>query len=250
MLRNDALFEQDPFLLVARGQPFWIGCLVSSPVWGFVSTRFKRIKEPLGVAFLVCSGGVVGFATLQPDDDTTSLIFAGLAGVGFGGLLILIIAGVQLATPHHLIATATAVTVSSRAIAASVFTAVYVAAYSDRIKRKLPSYIAAAALKAGLPESSLQAFADALVGNDQATLLHIQGVTPAVIAAAGEALKQSYADSIRIVFIIAAPFGVVAAISCWFLADMKKTMNYTVDAPLEELKSKIPHKHIHHNTSA
>ena len=244
------MFEQDPFLLVARGQPFWVGCLLSTPVWGLISTRLRRIKEPLAIAFLVCTGGVVGLATIQPDDDTTSLIFAGLAGIGFGGLIVLIIAAVQLATPHHLIATATAVTVSSRAVAASVFTAIYVAAFSDRLKKKLPSYIAAAALKAGLPKTSLKAFAAALVGNDQAALIHIPGVTPAIISAGVAALKQTYADSVRVVFIIAAPFGVAAAISCWFLADMRKTMNYKVDAPMEELKTKVPRKQIFNDTSA
>ena len=223
---------------------------MSTPVWGLISTRLRRIKEPLAIAFLVCTGGVIGLATIQSDDDIKSLIFAGLAGIGFGGLIILIIAAVQLATPHHLIATATAITVSSRAVAASVFTAIYVAAFSDRLKTKLPSYIAAAALKAGLPKSSLKAFAAALVGNDQAALVHIPGVTSAIISAGVAALKQTYADSVRVVFIIAAPFGVAAAISCWFLADMRKTMNYKVDAPMEELTTKVPHKQISNDTSA
>ena len=244
------MFEHDPFLLVARGQPFWVCCLVSTPVWGLISTRLRRIKEPLAIAFLVCTGGVIGLATIQSDDDIKSLIFAGLAGIGFGGLIILIIAAVQLATPHHLIATATAITVSSRAVAASVFTAIYVAAFSDRLKKKLPSYIAAAALKAGLPKSSLKAFAAALVGNDQAALVHIPGVTSAIISAGVGALKQTYADSVRVVFIIAAPFGVAAAISCWFLAHMRKTMNYKVDAPMEELTTKVLHKQISNDTSA
>ena len=244
------MFEHDPFLLVARGQPFWVGCLLSTPVWGIISTRLRRIKEPLATAFFVCTGGVVGLATIQPDDNLKSLIFAGLAGIGFGGLIILIIAAVQLATPHHLIATATAVTVSSRAVSASVFTAIYVAAFSDRLMTKLPSYIATAALKAGLPKSSLEAFAAALVGNDQAALIHIPGVTPAVISAGVAALKQSYADSVRVVFIIAAPFGVAAAISCWFLADMRKTMNYKIDAPMEKLTTKVPHKQVDNYVSA
>ncbi|KAJ9614360.1 hypothetical protein H2200_002496 [Cladophialophora chaetospira] len=241
-IMNLVLFEQDPFLIVARGQPFWVGCLMSTPVWGLISTRLRRIKQPLAVGFIICTGGIVGLATIQPDDDTKSLIFAGLAGIGFGALIILIVTAVQLSTPHHLIATATAVTVSSRAVAASVFTAIYVAAFSDRLKVKLPSYIASAALKAGLPKASLEEFAADLVGNNPAGLANIKGVTPVIISAGVAALKQAYADSIRVVYIIAAPFGVAAALSCWFLADMRKTMNYKVDAPMENLTVKVPHK--------
>nr|MDZ8059929.1 hypothetical protein [Nostoc sp. EkiNYC01] len=123
------------------------------------------------------------------------------------------------------------------------FTAIYVAVFSDRLKKKLPSFVAAAALKAGLPPSSLKAFIAALVDNDQAALLHIQGVTPGIIGAGVAAFKRAYADSFRVIYIIAAPFGVVAAVSCWFMADMKKTMNYKVDAPVENLTSKKAHKH-------
>ena len=194
------------------------------------------------MGFLIFTGGIIGLATTQPDDDTNILIFAGLAGIGFGGLIILIVTAVQLSSPHHLIATATAVVVSARSVAASVFTAIYVAAYSERLKQRLPSYIAAAAMKARVPRPSLKEFVAALANQDQAALQHIKGVTPEMISAGIAAMKSAYADSGRVVYIIAAPFGVVAAVACWFMADMTGTMNYKVDAPLESLKAK-PHDH-------
>ena len=67
----------------------------------------------------------------------------------------------------------------------------------------------------------------------------LRAVNPQIIGAGVIALKQAFADSIRVVYIIAAPFGLVACIACLFLGDMKKTMNYRVDAPLEEMKAKI-----------
>lgn len=201
------------------------------------------IKEPLAAGFVILAGGIVGFATIQPHDDTNSLVFAGLAGIGFGALIILILTVVQLSTPHHLIATATAVTVSARSVATSSFTAIYAAAFSQRLKEKLPNYVAVAAMKAGLPPSALKAFIGALAAGDKAALLHIQGVTPTIIFAGVAALKDAYADSVRVVYIIAAPFGIAAAISCFFIADLRATMNYKVDAPVEKLTVKNPHKH-------
>ena len=177
-------------------------------------------------------------ATIEPDDNLNSLVFAALAGIGFGAPLILIVSGVQLSTPHHLIATATAVTTSSRAVAATVFTAIYTAAFSTRLGDKLPIYIAAAAQEAGLPATSIKAFIGALTTNDKAALAQIPGVSPSIIEAALVALKQAFADSLRVVYIIAVPFGTVACILCLFLGDMKMTMNYHVDAPVEDLHAK------------
>lgn len=195
----------------------------------------------MAAAFLIFAAGLAGLASIEPDDSTRALVFNGLAGIGFGGPLVLIIAGVQLATPHHLIATATAVITSSRAVAATIFTAIYAASLDTRIAVNLPADIAAAALKAGLPPSSLPAFITALADSDTAALATIPGVSPAIIGAGVGGLKQAFADSLRVVYMIAAPFGILAFVLCWFIGDMRSTMNYRVDAPVEDLHAKLHH---------
>ena len=230
---------------MARAQPFWVACIPSTILWGYLSTRFRTIREPLFAGFLIFTAGIIGFATVQPDDSTSAIIFSGLCGIGFGAPLILIITGVQLSTPHHLIATATAVTTSSRAVAATVFTAIYSAAFSTRLGTDLPAYVAKAALQAGLPAKSLKPFIGALADNDTAALAKIPGVTPAIIGAGVVALKQAFADSIRVVYEIAAPFGALACLACLFLGDLRKTMNYHVDAPVEDLHAKEQHRKEH-----
>jgi hypothetical protein len=195
----------------------------------------------LFVGFLILTGGIVGLATTQPGDSTSAIIFAGLFGLGFGAPLALIIAGVQLSTPYHLIATATALTTSTRAVSAAMFTAIYSAVINGRITKYVPSYVAEAAVRAGLPMTSVPAFVGALASNNATALPQIPGVTPIVIGAGVNALKQAFADGIRAVFMIAAPFGAVACIACFFLGDMKNVMNYHVDAPMEDLHAKHHH---------
>ena len=211
-------------------------------IWGYSSTKFRTIREPLFVGFLIFTAGIVGLAAVEPDGSTTAVAMSGLAGFGFGAPLILIITGVQLSTPHSLIATATAVTTSSRAIAATIFTAIYAAALNDRITANVPSGVAGAAAKAGLPAASIPAFVAALAGNHPDALAKIPGVTPAIIGIGVTALKQALADSIRVVYIIAAPFGALACIMCLFIGDLRKTMNYMVEAPVEELHAKRQHR--------
>jgi hypothetical protein len=212
--------------------------MVTTVIWGYWSTRFRTIRSPLFAGFFLFTAGIIGFATIEPGHSINALAFGALAGIGFGAPLILIVTGTQLSTPHHLIATATAVTTASRAVAATVFTAIYAAAFSTRLNDKLPNYVAAAAAGAGLPETSLQAFVGAMLTQDESALSQIAGVTPSIIGAAAAAVKQAFADSIRVVYLIAIPFGVIACIACCFLGDLRSVMNYRVDAPVEDLHAK------------
>jgi hypothetical protein len=152
--------------------------------------------------------------------------------------LILILTGVQLAVPHHLIATATAMVVSCRTLAGSIFTAAYSTALSNRLNTYIPSYLAAAVAQAGLPPSSIGPFIGAFASHDQAALAQIPGVTQAVLGAAGGAFQQAFADGVRVVYEIAAPFGAVACILCLLLPSFKDIMDHKVEAPLEDV-----HKH-------
>ncbi|KAH8901380.1 putative siderophore iron transporter [Thozetella sp. PMI_491] len=233
-----SLFEDDAFLLAAREQPFTGVGALAAIIWGVWSVKSKSVRVPLFVGFLILTSGIVAFATIQPGDSTRACIYAGLAGIGFGAPLILIIAGIQLVTVHGLIATATSLAITSRAVAASVFTAIYTAALRARLQPNIVSYVSAAALSAGLPVTSLQAFVTALAAKDAAALVKIPGVTPLIIASGISALKQAFADSIRVVWIIAAPFGALACVLCIFLPDLGDLMDYRVDAPIEVLHAR------------
>lgn len=200
--------------------------------------KTRSIRVPLVTGFLLFTSGIVGFATIQPGQSTRACIFSGLAGIGFGAPLILIIAGIQLATPYALIATGTSLAISCRAVASSVFTAIYTAALSERLEPKIISYVSNAAVSNGLPASSVKAFVGALASGDKSALGQIPGVTPELVAAGVAALKQAFADSIRVIFIIAAPFGIVACLLCLLLGDQSESMTYRVDAPIEELQAR------------
>ena len=194
------------------------------------------------MGFFIWTCGLIGFACLQPGDSSVSLGVYALIGVGFAAPLILVVAGVQLSAPHHLMATATAAVVSSRTVGGSIFTAINSAAVGNRLAKYIPAYIAKAVLPAGLPPTSLGPFIGALSSQDMAALAYIPGVTPAVIGAGVGALQQAFADAIRVVYYIAVPFGVVSVILCYFLGDFSAKMNYIVEAPLEDLHH---HGHTH-----
>ena len=216
--------------------------MISTPFYGYVSTRFKIIREPLAFGFLLYTGGVAGLATIQPGQSFRQLAFAALAGLGFGGPIVLITTGVQLNVPHHLMATATAVVNSSRAVGATIFTSIYAATLTKSLNSKIPQYVAEAAAKAGIPTSSIPEFVQFLATNNQASLATVPGITPEIIRQGVAALRQAYADSLRDIFIIGAPFGLLASGLCFLLTSYKHIMSYRVEAPVEDLHAK------HHDT--
>ncbi|KIX07467.1 uncharacterized protein Z518_02120 [Rhinocladiella mackenziei CBS 650.93] len=199
-----SLFTTDPMKLVARLEGYWIACAIGSIIFGFFSTRYRTVREPLAVGFLITSSMVSDSGRLS------SLSY-----------------------------------LSTRAVAATVFTAIYAAALRTQLDRKTASYDSEAALGAGLPVASLTAFLGAFLTNDADALMQVPGVTPTIVATSLAAMKQAFADSFRIIYIIAAPFGVVAVIAACFLGSVKHTMNYGVDAPVEKLHA----KHYHEDTT-
>ena len=221
--------------------PLWVCALASVGIYGYASVKTKRFREPLFVGFLIFTAGIVGLATIQPEDSTRAVVFYGLTGTGLGCPLILIIALVQLCSPHQHIATATAVIYSARSMGATISTAIYAATLNHRLSSKFPTYTAQAALGAGLPPTSLKAFVEAFASGDATALAEIPGVTPTTVAFSVTASKQAFADSIRAVYIIAASFGALACVACCFLGDQKNKMNYGVEAPVEDLHAKYQH---------
>ncbi|RFU27530.1 hypothetical protein B7463_g8817, partial [Scytalidium lignicola] len=240
------LFETDPFLLAARETTFWISGMIGTLIYGWFGTRFRTIREPMFVGFLFFTAGIVGLATIEPGQSFKSLAMCAISGFGFGAPLMLVVAGVQLSTPQSLIATATAVTTSARSLASTTFTAIYTTALNNRLNVKLPNYVGKAATLAGLPAASLPAFIAALSAGNSTALQQVPGLTPAITKAGSAALKQAWADSLRVIFIIAAPFGVVALVACCFLGDLRKTMNYRVEAPVENLH--VKHQHVYNKS--
>lgn len=77
-----------------------------------------------------------------------------------------------------------------------------IAIFSSRIGILLPDRVAAAALAAGLPESSVPALIQDLVAHATDALSEIPGITADIINASVAALLSAYLDSFRYIWIV------------------------------------------------
>lgn len=77
---------------------------------------------------------------------------------------------------------------------------------------KIPAKVASAAIKAGLPLTSVTDFVTDLLSENTAGLIKVEGVTPIIIGAGSDALLDTYALGFRNVWISALCFIVLAGI--------------------------------------
>lgn len=109
----------------------------------------------------------------------------------------------------------------------TVATTVYQTIFNNEVTKWTPKLVVPAALKAGLDQSQTTELLSALGTSKLAT-----SFSPAVVAAASEALKQAYCKGIFIVAMSSMGFGIVAIIACLLCKDVESKMTNTVsDGP-------------------
>lgn len=229
-------------IVCARVSIYYGAFGVSNLFWGYLVVKLRSIREVLMAGFGFYLLGTILFCTVQPGQNANVMAFAAISGFGIGSVLPQVMAGAQLVSPHALLATATAVALSIRAIATASFVPIYNAVVNQNLTPKLTSYIGKVASDADLPAGSIDSFVEAITAKEaNQVLLAIPGVTQVIIAKGVHAYQQAYADSIRLVFVVSVPFVLVGTVICWWLTDLKKDMNYHVDAPVEKLNAKVVH---------
>jgi len=130
-------------------------------------------------------------------------------GIGVAELLAIIL--IQMSTPDEWIGFATGALGLLRSMGGSAGTAIYSSILQSKMKELIPANVGAAALKAGLPPSSLPLLIEILTGVDTKTAITaVPGVTPDITVAATLALKEGYIDSFRYIWLSSIAFGVIA----------------------------------------
>lgn len=191
---------------------FFTGCIACFAAGAYSAWR-KVLRSPAVVGFGALLLFYILMATTTPSSPGN--VFWGypvLAGVGLATLVPVITVTAQLSTPPELIALASGLVVTFRALGGTVGLAINNAIFHSALSTELPKKIAAATMPLGLPASSLGALITALSEDNQAAFNRIPGVTDHIIAAAGDAYKAAYGVAFRNCWIAAACFCFVALI--------------------------------------
>ena len=98
----------------------------------------------------------------------------------------------QLATPPHLPDLTPGQLISARAIGQPVGASVLVADFKAKLSTILPAEVSAAALKAGLPATSLPSLVGGIATGNSTLIMAAPGVTTAIVKAASAAAIDTY----------------------------------------------------------
>lgn len=111
----------------------------------------------------------------------------------------------------------------------SIMTTVFLAILNNKEPIEIAAKVPAAALAAGLPESSLTALDAAISSSDYSS---VPGITPAIEAAVGAALIDAYSAAYAYVYYAAVAVGGAGIIAVLFLRDFDKQMTTHVPRKL------------------
>lgn len=149
-----------------------------------------------------------------------------------GGVLVPINAIAATACPDNLIGTVVALSLCIRVVGGSIGYTIYYNIFATKLKTALPTYIAKAAIGAGLPASDVTVFIETLLGAPT-KITTVPGVTSAVIAAATRATQEAYAYGLKYVWLTSIAFGVVAIIACIFLPSNQRFLTDRIAAHIK-----------------
>lgn len=197
-------------------QPFvvvFVVSLVTALLAGLYSSVKRQLKLPITLGFTLKTIALICLAATSGGNPGAAFYaFAVLLGVGLGIVIPLVMVVAQLSTPAQLISSASALVIMVRAFGSTIGLAINNALFNSALSTEIPKRVAAAVIPLGLPAESLGMLIGALTTNDEALLAATPGITPAIIAAAGNAITLAYGIGFRNLWIASGCFTFVAAI--------------------------------------
>lgn len=191
------------------------------------------------VAAVFTTAFVAAIAASTPNtrNQTTALLLIGTIAAGY-------IENLTLSSTAYLwdpadIGLVTGVMGAIRTGLSAIATSMYSSILTTEAAKYIPQKVSPAALSAGLPASSLPAlFSGITVGN----FTSVPGISPEIIAATGEALKDAYAMTFRTVYLCTLPFGVLLIIAALFSPNVEQ---YLTDEVARKMHGRNDVKDVH-----
>lgn len=208
------------------------GILLGQTLGGLAISFVPKVKYQTVIAACLSFAFVTSLSSISTGEaGHTAIIALGvLACVSIGFVDNITFPGVTLVIQPQDIGLATGVLGSIRAAGGAIAQALYVSVLDNKLTEYLPANVAPAAVKAGLPSSSLpKLFAGITAGNFSA----VPGITPQIIAVVGEQVTRSYIDSFKVVFYVTVPFGVILILAACFVPNMESFLGNNVAKRLQ-----------------
>ncbi|KAH7383432.1 major facilitator superfamily domain-containing protein [Cadophora sp. MPI-SDFR-AT-0126] len=234
------LFTSDALLTGVWGLPFNMGTVVGGIIGGIWFAITKEAKPIIIFTFAFLILGNCLMLIVKPHVQFAAWFFpSGIMGVAVGIQTTVLLVAVTLCTPDHLIAAATSLSQSVRGLGGSIGVVIFSQIFTSKVKVLVPGEIAKRTIEAGLPISSVESLVGAIMLNNPVLTEHVPGITPQILSAAREALRDGYSNSFKYVWYSLIPFAVASIGLSFLLRSTKAQMTNTVAASIEHRRSRM-----------
>ncbi|KAK8092846.1 hypothetical protein PG999_014433 [Apiospora kogelbergensis] len=207
------------------------GVLLGQTLGGLAISFVPRVKLQAVGASVCAAGFIAGLAGVLTNH--TGVIALGVfatAAVGFNENIAF--PGVTLLFDACDIGLAAGALASIRSMGGAVAQALYVSILNTQVAARLAADVGPAAVRAGLPESSLAALFAAIKAADDG-FAGVPGASREVAAAVARQVRDSYVASFRVVFLATIPFGFLLVLFACFVPNMEKYLTGNVARRLQ-----------------
>jgi hypothetical protein len=204
------------------------------------SLIFKRVghhRLQLVAAYVFMIAFCIGLTQGDRTNRAVTVACAFLTGFGCGIVENLVVLVAQVGKDPKEIGLVVGTIGSFRSLGGGLAQAVYLTILTNKLKTETPEKVSAAALKAGLPTTSLPALFEALTAGTATAFANVPGITEAIIGAVELAQVDAYAQSFKYVYYACIAFGGVGLITALFIKkDVDAEMTDFVAKKLEGVK--------------
>jgi hypothetical protein len=247
----------------------WAGIICIGPLFHLL--KHLRFQLLFGSIWMTCFLGAMSTISVTDKGSAIAFSFLAMFPVGWGEIFTMLMVQYIVADRELGVAfgeystfslnkthqgvprgetelTLVAVVSSMRTIVGSVFTAIFVAIYSNKIPAMLTKYAIPELSKTGLPASSIVAALKTVASANQAALLKIPGMTPAILKVLNESVAIAYGHAYAYVYYTAVALGIVCVLAAASLRDFDKYLTDHVSRQVyhkEDTKVDILETHGH-----
>lgn len=190
--------------------------------------------------------------TIDTPKTAMGLVFMAITFIGYNEALVLPICSIRIKDQQE-IGTAVGVAGSARSAISTVASTIYSVVLTVRLGKTIPAVVPAAVIQAGLPESSVATYIEAISdGGSAAALATVKGLTPAIEAVGATAFRIAYLQAYRTIFYTSIGFGGIAIIISLFIPNIGKLLTSGVAATVQAptAKETIADTYHHKNQEA
>ncbi|CAN9097040.1 unnamed protein product [Alternaria alternata] len=225
-------WEETAWLSMTAAFGLWGGIVILGPLMSWIG----HIRYQILISSIWMTAFLGAMASITVEDKARAIAFSFLAGwtIGWGEVIAAIV--VQYVVSDQDLGVAFSVISASRTIFGSIFTAAFIAVYTNKVPGYLTSIVPQRVLEDGLPASSLSALMTAAATANQTALLEIDGMTPELLHTTNVAVSDAYSKSYAYVYYFAVAIGGLAIIASLCMRDFDEYLTGHVSRQLYHKK--------------